>query len=73
MIYLDFPKISIVITFNVPEFTDFFTKKGTNLWFSQPSQPHKQALIERFWGTLALLLQRMREGIKNFGWVKALP
>ena len=31
--------------FNVPEFTDFFTKKGTNLWFSQPSQPHKQALI----------------------------
>jgi hypothetical protein len=26
--------------FNVPEFTDFFTKKGTNLWFSQPDQPH---------------------------------
>ena len=59
--------------FNVPEFTDFFTKKGTNLWFSQPQQPHKNAIIERFWRTLALLLQRMREGIKSFDWVKALP
>ena len=58
--------------FNVPEFTDFFTKKGTNLWFSQPEQPHKNAIIERFWRTLALLLQRMREGIKNFDWPKAL-
>ena len=25
--------------FDVPEFADFFTKKGTNLWFSQPEQP----------------------------------
>ena len=58
--------------FNVPEFTDFFTKKGTNLWFSQPEQPHKNVIIERFWRTLALLLQRMREGIKNFDWPKAL-
>ena len=56
--------------FNVPEFTDFFTKNGTNLWFSQPDQPHKNAVIERFWRTLALLLQRMREGIKNFDWPK---
>ena len=59
--------------FDVPQFTDFFTKKGTNLWFSQPEQPHKNAIIERFWRTLALLIQRMREGIKNFDWVKALP
>ena len=34
--------------FAVPAFTDFFTKKGTKLWFSQPSQPHKNAIIERF-------------------------
>ena len=59
--------------FNVPEFINFFTKKGTNLWFSEPQQPHKNAVIERFWRTLALLLQRMREGIKNFDWPKALP
>ena len=59
--------------FNVPEFTDFFTKQGTNLWFSQPEQPHKNAIIERLWRTLALLLQRMREGIKNFNWPKELP
>ena len=63
--------------FDVPEFTNFFTHplrgKGTNLYFSQPDQPHKNAVIERFWRTLAILLQRMREGIKNFDWVKALP
>ena len=59
--------------FNVPEFTAFFTKQGTILWFSQPDQPHKNSVIERFWRTLALLLQRMREGIKNFDWPKALP
>ena len=59
--------------FNVPEFTNFFTEKGTKLWFSQPDQPHKNAVIERWWRTLALILQRMRTGIKNFDWVKALP
>ena len=57
----------------MPEFTNFFTKQGTKLWFSQPERPHKQALIERFWRTLALLLQRMRKGTKNFDWPKALP
>jgi transposase InsO family protein len=57
----------------VREFTDFFTKKGTNLWFSQPSQPHKNAIIECFWRTLAQLLQRIREGTQNFDWVKTLP
>ena len=55
--------------FDVPEFTDFFTKEGTNLWFYTARHPHKNAVIERFWITLALLLQRMREGIKNFDWV----
>ena len=59
--------------FNVKPFVDFFTEQGTKLYFSQPSQPHKNALIERFWRTLALLLQRMRHGIKNFDWPKALP
>ena len=59
--------------FNNKEFVDFFTEKGAHLWFSQPEQPHKNAIIERFWRTLALLLQRMREGIKSFDWAKALP
>ena len=59
--------------FNVKEFTDFLSKKGTSLWFSQVEQPHKNALIERLWRNLAMLLQRMREGIKNFDWPKALP
>jgi hypothetical protein len=61
--------------FNVPAFVDFFTSKGTHLWFSQPSQPFKNAVIERFNRTIALLLQRMREGHEGglFDWPKALP
>ena len=31
------------------------------------------ALIERFWRTLAILLQRIRTETNNFDWVKALP
>ena len=30
---------------NVPEFTNFFTKQGPKLWFSQPEQPHKMPLL----------------------------
>ena len=39
--------------FNIPAFTNFFTKQGTKLWFSQVDQPHKNAIIERFWRTLS--------------------
>ena len=59
--------------FNVPSFTKFFSEHGTKLYFSQPEQSHKNAIIERFWITLSLLLQRMRSGIKNFDWAKELP
>jgi transposase InsO family protein len=59
--------------FNVPSFTKFFSEHGTKLWFSQPEQPYKNAVIEIFWRTLALLLQIMRSGTKNFNWVKELP
>ena len=59
--------------FNNKEFFDYFTSKGTRLWFSMPDQPHKNSVIERFWGNLAKILERMRTGIKNFDWAKALP
>ena len=59
--------------FNKKEFVDFFTSKGTHLWFSEPEQPHKNTVIERFWRTFALLLQRMRKGIKSVDWAKSLP
>ena len=58
--------------FDVPEFTNFFTQKGTNIWFSQPEQAHNNVVIERFWITLALLLRRMREVIKKFDWQKII-
>jgi transposase InsO family protein len=59
--------------FNVPAFRNCFSKQGTKLWFSQPEQPLKNAIIERFWITLALLIQRMRTGVKSFDWAKELP
>ena len=43
--------------FNNKEFVDYFTSKGTRIW---SYQYHKNSVIERFWRTLALLLQRMR-------------
>ena len=71
---LKFPQnINCDNQFNVPAFTKFFSEHGTKLWFSQPEQPHKNALIERFWRNLGLLLQKMRTGIKNFDWQKELP
>ena len=48
--------------FDVPELTDFFTKKGTKIWFSQTEQPHKNTIIERFW---RLLLCCFREWEKE--------
>jgi transposase InsO family protein len=56
--------------FNLPAIVNDFTKNGTKIWFSQPSQPHKNVLIERFWRTLGLLLQKAISGIKSFDWVK---
>ena len=59
--------------FNNKQFIDYFTSKGTHLWFSTVNQPHKNSVTERFWGTLARILERMRTGIKNFDWAKSLP
>jgi predicted RNA-binding protein YlqC (UPF0109 family) len=59
--------------FNVKHIVDDFTEHESHIYLSQPEQPHKNAVIERFWRTLALILQRARTAIKNFDWVKALP
>ena len=70
----EYPKnINCDQQFDKKEFIDFFTSKGTKLWFSEKNQPHKNSLIERFWRTLSLILQRARNAIKNFDWVKELP
>jgi hypothetical protein len=57
----DYPKnINCDNQFNNKEFIDYMTSKGKN------------SLIERFWRTLAGILQRARKGTKNFDWVKNL-
>jgi hypothetical protein len=56
---------------------DYFTQNGAKLYFSSANQilTYHQGLqiIERFWRTLALWFSKMRQGIKNFNWVTALP
>jgi hypothetical protein len=59
--------------FGAKQIVEYFTKQGTKLWLSEPEQIHKNAIIERFFRTLALLFQRARTGTKNFDWPKALP
>ena len=40
--------------FNNHKFNEYFTEQNIHPWFSQPDQLHKNAIIERFWRTLAL-------------------
>ena len=53
--------------------TNTLTEQNIKTWFSQPEQLHKNAIIERFWRTLALLLQRWRVGSGEKRWYKVLP
>jgi hypothetical protein len=52
--------------FDVPAFTNFFTEKGTKLYFSEPEQPHKNAIIERFWTTLVATVTNNQNRQKEF-------
>ena len=35
--------------FNNIQFIEYFTSKGTRIWFSTINQPHKNSVNERFW------------------------
>jgi transposase InsO family protein len=56
------------------EIRTFFDRNGVTVYASDPDEPRKNALIERFHRTLALMLQRWRlseSGLRN--WPKVLP
>ena len=60
--------------FNNTKFNEYFSEQNIhNVVFSQPEQLHKNAIIERFWRTLSLLLQRWRIGSGDKRWYKVLP
>ena len=58
--------------FNNNQFKEYLTEHYIQAYFSQPEQLHKQALIERFWRTLSILIQRWRQGSGESRWYKVL-
>lgn len=60
--------------FNKRAFIDMLEQHGCHDHdFSEPSELHKNPVIERFHKTLALRLQRWRIGARSHDWPKALP
>lgn len=58
--------------FNKKEFNSFMDKEGIKVWYSEPYEINKNAIVERFNRTLALLLQRWRIGSGSYDWPKVL-
>lgn len=59
--------------FNVPEFISYMKEVGARVYFSDPDEINKNAIVERFNGTIAKLLQRWRVGSGRYDWPKVLP
>jgi hypothetical protein len=59
--------------FNTLEFNKAMKEDGVRMWYSEPDEINKNAIVERFNRTLALLIQRWRVGSGSHDWPKALP
>jgi uncharacterized membrane protein YkoI len=59
--------------FNTHAFSSLMGKNKITMWYSQPDEINKNAIVERFNRTLALLLQRWRVGTSSHNWPKILP
>jgi hypothetical protein len=57
--------------FNNGEFNKFMSDEGIRMWYSEPDEINKNAIVERFNRTLALLIQRWRVGSGSHDWLKA--
>jgi len=58
--------------FNKKLFNEYYKEKNIKTYFSQPNQLYKNAIVERFNRTLAMLLQRWRQAHKRYDWYKVL-
>lgn len=54
-------------------FLDFCKKNDIVLHTSEPNEPYKNAIVERFHRTLALRIQKWREATGEIDWVQVLP
>ena len=54
--------------FDTKMLANYYKEHGIKVTFSLPEQPNKNAIVERFNGTLANLLQKIRIGTNNYNW-----
>jgi hypothetical protein len=59
--------------FNKKEFNDLIEKDNIKVFYSQPDEINKNAIIERFNRTIAELMQRWRTATHRYDWYNALP
>jgi hypothetical protein len=59
--------------FNTKLLNEYFKDQNIRLYFSQPDEINKNAIVERFNRTLANLLQKWRIGTGKYDWNKVLP
>lgn len=58
--------------FNKKEFNAFMDEEGIRMWYSDTNEINKNAIVERFNRTLAMLIQRWRVGSGSYDWPKVL-
>jgi len=58
--------------FDAHTLTNYFNSEKIKLYFSQPGEVNKNAIVERFNRTLAGMLQKWREGSREYNWYKVL-
>lgn len=58
--------------FNNEVFNKYFERHGINTYFSQPNEINKNAIVERFNRTLALMIQKWRVATGKYEWYKVL-
>lgn len=59
--------------FNVKEVNEWAKNKIITMYYSQPYEVNKNAIVERFNRTLAQLLQNWRQATKQYDWYRVLP
>jgi hypothetical protein len=59
--------------FDTKEFEKYIKEKNITVYFSDPDEVNKNAIVERFNRTLASLLQKWRTATGKYDWYKVLP
>jgi len=59
--------------FNKGAFKTYCKENDIKTWYSQPDEPNKNAIVERFHRTLASLIQKWRIATGRYDWNKILP